>query len=109
MRRLVGAALVLVLVGGAPLQAQEPVLRREFAGHPQMVAHLTFSPDGKLLAASCGDGTVKVWDVAAGRERFTFKHSQWAFEAAFAPDGKWLATCSTDGTVRLWDLDTGKE
>ncbi len=110
MHRL-GCAALLVLLAAAPLRAQAPTLRRTLEGHlGRIVSHLAFSPDGKLLAAPCGEGTVKVWDATTGRARFTLKgHTDWAFATAFAPDGNALATVSIDGTARFWDLTSGRE
>jgi len=33
--------------------------------HPRPVTCVAFSPDGELLAAGCGDGTVKIWEISA--------------------------------------------
>ena len=35
-------------------------------GHEGPVLQVSFSPDGKYLASSGGDGTVKVWSVPDG-------------------------------------------
>src|SRR4249919_2711209 len=72
---------------------------------------MAFSPDGSLLATSCGDGTLWLWDTATGRALAT-RHatSSTRFGAsgvAFSPDGRLLATAGGDGTVRLWDPATG--
>jgi WD40 repeat protein len=58
------ACVTLLLIAG-PLPGQGPTLRRTLEGHPDMVLHLAFSPDGKRLAASCAQGTVKLWDLKA--------------------------------------------
>lgn len=36
---------------------------KEFVGHTGIVETLAFSPDGKLLASSSWDGTVRLWEV----------------------------------------------
>jgi WD40 repeat protein len=61
------------------------------------------------LASGSYDKTVKLWDVATGKERATLKgHEGAVYAVAFAPDGDTLASGSFDTTVRLWETKTGK-
>ena len=71
---------------------------------------LAISPDGKTLATG-GDGkVVKLWDLAAARERATLTgHDGPITCVAFAPDGTTLATGSRDSSVTLWDVASAKE
>jgi WD40 repeat protein/serine/threonine protein kinase len=71
------------------------------------VRALAFAPDGRLLAVVCADGTVQVWDAAAGEVRFLLPggHEEAAC-AAFSPDGSALAV-NRRGDVELWDTATG--
>ena len=74
---------------------------------------MAFSPDGKLLAAGCGDGTVWLWHPATGQPVGAPIHATSSFRygvngVAFSPDGKLLASADTDGTVRLWHPATGQ-
>jgi WD40 repeat protein len=89
---------------------------------------LAFAPDGKtLVTVDNGNATVRVWDVAAGKEVRSFRvarkneqtrsYSVWS--ASLAPDGATLAVTyqwvdnSTaivgDYPVRLYDVATGAE
>ncbi|HYV35036.1 MAG TPA: WD40 repeat domain-containing protein, partial [Gemmataceae bacterium] len=66
---------------------------------------LTFSPDGKLLAAPCGDWTARVWEVGGDKAKWRFEgHLGGITALAFSPDSKRLATTSTDSTALVWDL-----
>lgn len=78
---------------------------------PGEVLTVSFSPDGRLLAAGNLAGSVKVWDVRAGRKRKEFQAQSHGVSAlAFTPDGRRLATAG-DGSedVKLWDVGTWQE
>jgi len=74
--------------------------------------YATFAPDLRLVALSGGwlDKTIKLWDVASGREVQTLSgHAGDVKSVAFAPDGRTLASGSDDKTIKLWDVASGRE
>jgi WD40 repeat protein len=83
---------------------------RTLTGHqrPPLGRGLAFSPDGRRLA-SAGDGEVKVWELATGKEvsPITEKIAD-ADGVAFSPDGKRLA-CACRGEAKVWDVAAGEE
>jgi RNA polymerase sigma factor (sigma-70 family) len=67
--------------------------------------HVALSPDGRLVAVSArGKGTVRVYEVAGGNQRFEFKHAGGITSLAFAPGGHVLAAASLEAPIYLWDL-----
>jgi WD40 repeat protein len=83
---------------------------RRFEGHTGWVCGVAFSPDGRHALSSAGDGIVRLWEVATGREVRRFSgHDGYAEGVAFSPDGRQALTTGHDRTVRLWNVQTGKE
>jgi WD40 repeat protein/tRNA A-37 threonylcarbamoyl transferase component Bud32 len=79
-------------------------------GEPGAATAVAFSPDSKYLAWPGPDRTVRVTEVASGREVCALAGHTGAISGiAFSPDGKQLASASHDGTVRLWDLSSRQE
>ena len=80
---------------------------REYTGHSGAVTGLALTADGKLIATSGEDKTVRVWDVASGKQLRSFQgHMTKATAVAARGDGRQIASASEDGAVRVWDLNT---
>ncbi len=78
------------------------------AGGP--VYAVAVSPDGRLLAAGCLGGAVRVYDLATRRPTQALDgHRDAVYSVAFSPDGATLLSGSGDRMVRRWELGTGKE
>jgi WD40 repeat protein len=79
-------------------------------GHKGGVTSVAFSPDGKFALSGSWDKTLKLWDVASGKEIRTFYgHASDIFSVAFSPDGKFALSGSYDTTLKLWYVESGKE
>ncbi len=91
-------------------------------GHQHAVAAVAFAPDGRTLVSAGGqDQTVRLWEVATGKEIFTLLRRQGrnVGTVAFSPDGRIIAAGDGDdrppgaarepNRIRLWDAATGEE
>jgi WD40 repeat protein/DNA-binding SARP family transcriptional activator len=79
----------------------------KYSGHGEGIRNsgIAFSPDGKWIASSGNDSTIKVWDAETGADIFTLAgHTGPTFGVLFSSDGGSLITSSVDGTVKVWVL-----
>jgi WD40 repeat protein len=78
-----------------------------------------FAPDGKRVLAADNDHSLRLFDVADGKEigRF-FGHNAFVQSVAFSPDGTRILSAAgadagagqpSDCTLRLWDVTHAKE
>ncbi len=69
---------------------------------------LAFSPDGGTLALGAEDGTIRLWEMPAARERAVLSgHTKTVRCIAFSPDGKRLVSGCQDGRLVAWDATAG--
>jgi WD40 repeat protein len=81
------------------------------------VSTATYSPDGRLLAATSGDlderipGRIQLWDTTTGKPHPPLPDLYGRIDAAFSPDGRVLVTLASShrrpATLFVWNPDTG--
>ena len=85
--------------------------------HQEGVTDIAFSPDGKTLASSGRDTTIKIWDIATGKLIKSLGTSRggnqfegdWIHAVAYSPDGRWLAGADMAGFVHIYSLADSKK
>ena len=73
---------------------------------------LTFSPDGAWLAASAGDGTVRVWETETFRQEYSLPRlsldSSHLGTFCFGPQSNRIAIGEADGRIRVFELPSSE-
>jgi WD40 repeat protein len=93
---------------------------RTFEGHTAPVLTVAFSPDGKYALSGSGrprlvsaesiaeDNSLRLWDIATGKEvRRFLGHTDAVTAAVFSPNGKLILSGSADHSLILWDAESG--
>jgi WD40 repeat protein len=104
-----------VLVSSVVFAADEPELppggTAILKGHTASLFGVAFSPDGKTVATASFDKSVKLWDVANGKQIKSFEgpsgHQSLVLCVAFSPDGQLLASGGQDNTAKIWEVPMG--
>ncbi|HEY9702252.1 MAG TPA: hypothetical protein V6C58_07385, partial [Allocoleopsis sp.] len=78
-------------------------------GHRSLVSSITVTPDGKKVISGSADNTLKVWELATGKELRTLTgYSNGVNSVCVTPDGQQVISGSADNTLKVWDLATGE-
>ncbi len=78
--------------------------------HTAIVWSLAFSPDGRWLVSTHGDGAILVWDVKERALAANFnEHAAPVRAVAFSSDGKRIASGGEDRSVIVWDTEHRSE
>jgi len=86
---------------------QQKLARFEYSA---IVWSVVFSPDGRWLLSSHGDGAVLIWDVAERmRVASLNEHSGAVRAVAFSPDGRRVASGGEDHSVTIWNVERGQK
>lgn len=108
---------VLAAAGGTPgrlgeiklLDPKSGFVLKTLAVTTDFLLALAFSPDGRRLVAGGADNTIRLFEVATGKEeRRIEQHADWIMGLAFSPNGAQFASASRDKTARLFDARTGE-
>jgi mono/diheme cytochrome c family protein len=81
----------------------------QLRGHTDRVRALAVSADGRLLASAGDDRSIRLWDLATGKEQRCLSGNEGPVSALSFASGGRLVSASHDGTLRLWDVDSGDE
>ncbi|MFM6879016.1 MAG: protein kinase domain-containing protein, partial [Microcystis panniformis] len=85
-------------------------LDKTLTGHSSGVRSVVYSPDGRYLASGSNGRTIKIWEVATGKELRTLTgHSDSVNSIAYSPDGRYLASGSSDKTIKILKVAARKK
>lgn len=74
-------------------------------GQKGLVWQVAFSPDGSLLGAALGNGSLQIWDTRSGEKIWSVQLADNAITSlAFRPGGAWLATGGLNASLQIWGL-----
>ncbi|KAJ2825011.1 ribosome assembly [Coemansia erecta] len=90
-----------------PVASNKPIAR--MVGHQKLVNHVSFSPDGRLIASASFDNSVKLWDGSTGKFITSLRgHVAAVYQVCWSADSRMLLSASKDSTLKIWDLRTKK-
>lgn len=117
---LVFSILVLSITTFPALAGEQPILAVDTGGHKGLIRDIIVTPDQRYLVSASDDKTIRVWDIATGKEVRKILGQVGPgpegkiFAMALSPDGRWLAVggylghnATGWGNIRIYDFAGG--
>lgn len=83
---------------------------KEFLGHQDSVRDVGFASDGTSVVSTSYDQTVRIWNVASGKQTSQFAIPEGIPNAiSLSPTQKFLLAADSSGNIHVWDVTTAKE
>ncbi|MGG6241151.1 AAA family ATPase [Nodosilinea sp. AN01ver1] len=80
---------------------------RMLSGHSGPVRTVALSADGRWLASSADDQTLRLWSAISGESHWVWPIAAPVTLLSFSASGRWLASVSLAGNISIWDTATG--
>ncbi|KAH3680903.1 hypothetical protein WICMUC_000046 [Wickerhamomyces mucosus] len=92
--------------------AKSSVLKFHFnlkTNHSNHSSTVEISPDGRYIATSSSDKTIKLFKLSDGSFiRSLNGHSKGISSVSWSPDSRHIASASDDKTIKIWDIEYGE-
>ncbi len=108
---------LMAVAGGTPGQSGEVklfkpadgALVKEVVTMADVAYRAVFNPAGTKLATAGADRSIRVFDVASGKQEILIEdHADWVVGLAYNPDGTKIASGSRDKTSKLFNAANGE-
>jgi len=87
-------------------------VRQSFSGHQAGISGIAYTPDLKRLITSSWDHSLRIWDIASGKNIKTIKSAHkgrvYGAKLPLDSDRPIVVTGGADKTVKIWNYETGK-
>ena len=81
-------------------------LQKTFIDSKDKISTITYSADGKFLAAGAVDGSVYLWDTQTGALKLKYGQRGMIASVSFDPKSRWLVSAAADSSLKFYDLIT---
>src|SRR5262249_35860294 len=78
--------------------------------HPAGISYHAWHPGGRMIATSCRDYRIRLWDTVTGQQTLVLEgHKHGGGQCVFTPEGDLLLTNDWSWLWRVWDVHSGRQ